>query len=566
MKLLLVSVKKQLEEVKELNISGNYKKALSLIEKSIKIKGISKEEKHGMFLLKSDIKNRLGEYREVLTLTDKVLKEWTEKDNLLIQVDALIQKGDALTFLFNLKEGLVIAEEIEQRLQVLSHLPRKVLAQREAMLFRFKWFNYFMRGHIKQAQDCIKQYIISAEQSENKQLICFSYLTHTYSLYSFVKDYELAEEYLNKAFEIITAIGNNHLLAVYYFYSGTLSDFKNELKKAGELYKKGLALAKEHGFNKDLPLLYFFSGNNYLKKLELDLALEYCQKSLDYPTGISWRIYPLSNIGYIYYMKGEFNLALEYYLKVLDICREIDEKRLLPELYYNLFMLNIDLGNYHDALEYLELLQKISKNSEFPRVKYTYQFATIISLKESTNMSDWVKAKELLNEFLSKEDLPEFWRIEILYCLLDLRMKELPHTNDQEILTDVKKQIINLQNIAQENNYHFLLVNTYRLLAQLALIELDIKKAFALLITARTLAETKQLTLLVKQIQQEQIKMDEQRGMWQQLQNQDAPISLTLKKASFENTVKKISHETVLEKRDETGKVLEYKKLFVLKL
>ena len=51
------------------------------------------------------------------------------------------------------------------------------------------------------------------------------------------------------------------------------------------------------------------------------------------------------------------------------------------------------------------------------------------------------------------------------------------------------------------------------------------------------------------------------------LQEQKAPISETVKFASLENAIQTIKEETVLEERDkESGKIIEYRKLFVLKL
>ncbi|MHA1557786.1 MAG: hypothetical protein ACTSPM_12735 [Candidatus Heimdallarchaeota archaeon] len=52
-----------------------------------------------------------------------------------------------------------------------------------------------------------------------------------------------------------------------------------------------------------------------------------------------------------------------------------------------------------------------------------------------------------------------------------------------------------------------------------------------------------------------------------QRQEQKAPLSETVKLISLENSLKSIKQETVIEERDsETGEIINYRKLFVLKL
>ena len=53
----------------------------------------------------------------------------------------------------------------------------------------------------------------------------------------------------------------------------------------------------------------------------------------------------------------------------------------------------------------------------------------------------------------------------------------------------------------------------------------------------------------------------------QQFQKQQAPISETVKLVSLEKTAQNIKRETVIEERDqETGEIIEYRKLFALRM
>jgi hypothetical protein len=107
----------------------------------------------------------------------------------------------------------------------------------------------------------------------------------------------------------------------------------------------------------------------------------------------------------------------------------------------------------------------------------------------------------------------------------------------------------------------------YRLQSQLALIELDAKKAIDLLQKSQTIADEINVELLSKEIRDDQEKIKKQMTMWNKLQEQKAPLSETIKHVSLESTVKNIKQETVIENRDkETGKIIEYRKLFALKI
>jgi hypothetical protein len=103
--------------------------------------------------------------------------------------------------------------------------------------------------------------------------------------------------------------------------------------------------------------------------------------------------------------------------------------------------------------------------------------------------------------------------------------------------------------------------------SQIALIELNAEKAVELLITAKTIAEERGAKLQAQEIVKDQEQLNKQLGMWQQLQANNTSLSETIKQVPLENTINRIIKETIIEERDEiTGKIIEYRKLFALKL
>ena len=84
---------------------------------------------------------------------------------------------------------------------------------------------------------------------------------------------------------------------------------------------------------------------------------------------------------------------------------------------------------------------------------------------------------------------------------------------------------------------------------------------------AHIIANEIDVELLKQEIAKDRKKIEQQLVMWNKLQEEKPPVAERVKLVSLENTVKEISKETVLEERDkETGKIIEYRKLFVLRL
>ena len=172
-----------------------------------------------------------------------------------------------------------------------------------------------------------------------------------------------------------------------------------------------------------------------------------------------------------------------------------------------------------------------------------------------------------MKAYLADENLPSWRRLGALYTFLEIRLKELQLSPNEESLREVQKRIHHLEFEAEERQLEWFLANVYRLQSQLALVELDVKKALEFLEKAQIIANKIDVELLKNEIKKDREKIDQQLAMLQKFHEQNAPISETMKLVSLENTVKNIKQETVLEEIDkETGEIIEYRKLFALKI
>jgi hypothetical protein len=274
-----------------------------------------------------------------------------------------------------------------------------------------------------------------------------------------------------------------------------------------------------------------------------------------------------SNLAGIYLVNNQIEKAHELYILTYKHSKKIGMLLVLPIALYNLILTSLLLDKNNLADEYFEELKQLSESSDGPRVKMRYQMAQILMLKESSKVQDWFKAIELIEKLLADKEFPEYYHYDAMYNLVELRLKELQLTADKAILEEVKKQIEKIQKYAEKDNQFYMTANLYRLKSQLALVELDVEKAIEFLITAKTIATERNFLSIIEKVQNDLTKIEEQKKMWLNLQEQNAPLEDTLKQIKIDNSARQIAEETIVEVRAEgTDEVINYRKLFALKL
>ncbi|NHJ31250.1 MAG: tetratricopeptide repeat protein [Asgard group archaeon] len=555
------TVEKQLAKIDQLLIHGEFKVALAEIAKGLKTNDIKIEENLAFLVHKCDIQNELGKHLDALKLAEKVLKESEKLDNNLLQVDALIQKAYALYYSTgDFSEGLECVEKGLDLLEKISNLDQKESDIRKSMLLYWKGLIFYQLGDLDKNIEYLKESVTFAEKSGNKRILarCLS-LTGF-----FLRDKGGYEEYFDRAYKIATEIGNKLELAAYCVTHAYILGKNKQFNESFELYEKGFSLLDEigstvyhHAYN-DLGLIY---RANY----QLDKALECFKKSM---SGFDWGNHVvINNIALTYFMKYDLKKAQEYYLKSLAISEEVKDRRALPNVLFNLVLISLELKNLSKAQKYLNRLKEISVETGYARIDKLYRYASTFILKASNDFGDWGQAEELLQELLVEKDILPDWRLDILYNLLELRIKELQLSPSEETLNKVQKYITKLEKKSEELKLRWLLANVYRLQSQLALVELDVVKAVEFLAKAKVIAEEIDVEILNKSIIKDQNKINQQLAMLKKFQKRHATISETVKLVSLDSTIGDIKEKTALEERDkDTGEVIEYRKLFVIKI
>lgn len=558
------SIQKQFNDVIQLISLGQFNEALDLVDKISKTKGLSKEDQLDCLLFRIEIENYLGNYKKSLQMAENAIKQSKELKNDKLIIKSLYWKGVGFYIFGDIMGSLDLIESALKLMTEKNLLADSSLNKYRILLIGMKGFVFSNTGNYKVGLELLKQAIELAEKANDKHFLAF--FTIHFGLYTlFAGNIAEAEKLLNKAYKIAKDLGNKQQIALATMRMGVLKTQELKHKEALELYFKSIKIMEETGSTYLHFGTYLNIGSAYTSLFQFDEAIKYLKKALTFESGFDFMIY--TNLAEVYYWKNELDLALEHYLGALERSTEIQDRRYHPIILYSLVNIYVQKKQFAEAQQYLNQLEKIRDEENLKQYDELHKFASIQFYKASTDIRDWSKAVTFAEKFISGEDAYSEWRVDALYSILEIRLRELQINANEESLIQVSKQIDEVFRKAEEKQQHNMIVNLYRLKAQLALVELDVKKAVDMLVTARTIAKEKGLELLVQNITKEEKKLEEQISMWTKFQEQKLPLVDTLKQVSLENTVQNIAKDTVVEVRDEeTGKTIEYRKLFALKI
>ncbi len=243
-------------------------------------------------------------------------------------------------------------------------------------------------------------------------------------------------------------------------------------------------------------------GDVYQLKGNLNLALEYYQESLSIYKELSIKqdiAMSLTNIGELYRKKRNPNWALRYYNRGLAMYEELKSDS-SSTVIYELVLQVLDCNEPVLAQEHLKKLQQINERTDSRIVRHRYLIANALILKSHKRTRHKMKAEGILAKVVEEEVVDHALTVTAMIHLCDLLLFELKMTGEEEILDEVKNLTKKLSNIEKQQSSYSLLTETYVLQSELALLEMDIKKAQNLLELALLNAEDRGLRNLAIKI------------------------------------------------------------------
>lgn len=142
-----------------------------------------------------------------------------------------------------------------------------------------------------------------------------------------------------------------------YFYKGRIEANTNNLQKALIFYQRASEAAISTDNYELLKLVYNYWGLLLRKQSLYDDALIKLEKSLDYTklnNDTTGCIFVLKDIGAVYLLVGNLELASLNYERALSLAKLIKNEKLISDLYNNLSVLYMERGKYDSAMSYVD--------------------------------------------------------------------------------------------------------------------------------------------------------------------------------------------------------------------
>ena len=329
-----------------------------------------------------------------------------------------------------------------------------------------------------------------------------------------------------------------------------------DIDLALEYCEKSLgACKKERRLTSMIPTVLMELGKIYYVKGELKISEDYLLQSIpllksdNLTTRIS-KIYAFWDLGDNYRSQGKLGLAIKTYETALEMCKDITIPIYTRVVYTSLIEAYLDKNSLDDARKYLELFREYDSQHGLPEGGFMYKLSKARILKSTGRIQNLAEAEKILRRFMGDGFGPDWdlnLAVSILIDLCHILLIELQITDDPEILDELESLVIQLLKIAEKQQSYTTITSTKLLQGKLALIQLNTAEARRFLKEAQKIADDNGLQKLALSISGEHDKLLDQLDIWEDLSMFKAPISERLKLASMDKTIEYLKAKRSLE-------------------
>ncbi len=371
-----------------------------------------------------------------------------------------------------------------------------------------------------------------------------------------------------------------------YYGLGNFYLYKGDRKIALKYFKKSLAVGDETGNKYHSSRAYRALGNVALFKGEFNESIFYTQKALSLVESIKNKCeisHNLQHLGEIFYLKGELETAKEHLINALDLAEKTNFTTMIIQCLYSLGRLLQDQGDIESSLKHFKEALNIVKNRKakfflaeglYNLIRlYTYhlsptkatpliieleeliqqentmwnnliyQAGRALVLKTSKRLPDKMEALTLFQK-VAEEPYSIFKvTVEAIINICELLLYELKITGNEMLLDELDRHCNRLLEMAEDQNSYSLLAETYWLQSKLALLNLKIRQAQALLLKAQAIAEEKGLKALANSIGYDHFSFFSQLHKWEDYLEKEVSLDRRIELAQLEELVIKLIYK-----------------------
>lgn len=310
-------------------------------------------------------------------------------------------------------------------------------------------------------EECIgyKTRTIEIAFANNDELLAARKLTGRAKMYKLNNELEKAINDIQKAYPIVIKHHDAKLIQACYFELGLIYYRKSELSAAMNNFLKALMVAESE--TKDTAGIVSLTnniGNIMLTQGQFDKAITYYKKALELNKSrrdIKSTALTIDNIAVVYVNKGDYKTALKYQQQAAELIKSLHDPKLLSDLQMNSGAVYNMLGQHDLAMGFFLSAYALSKElgdkssiaaiaaniSDVHRIKKNYQKAVEYAMESYrlARESDSPLTLRIATETLSQ-----------IYEEMNLPVEALRYYKE---FSKVKDSILNIENVSQINEW-----------------------------------------------------------------------------------------------------------------
>jgi len=231
------------------------------------------------------------------------------------------------------------------------------------LLNKIAFDNY--RNDKKKSLDLVNEALIISDSLAYLQGLARSYYIKS-KIYTIKHEYDKADDYIDKAFNIFTKENNQLGIARCISHRGIICYYKSDFDKALEYFYKVIEV-NESNNNIIQANAYSNIGLILNNRDKLEEALKYYKLALGiHKENSNYKrvLVALSNIGVIYIKTKKYDEAKKIYEENIIISKKNNDKRMLASSYYYMGTLKVKKNKYIEAHQYYNKAIKLQKEIE----------------------------------------------------------------------------------------------------------------------------------------------------------------------------------------------------------
>ncbi len=278
----------------------------------------------------------------------QILAEETDNDLLKGNITMVLANADY--FQSDYEESLVLAEEALKYAEKANSDSLKGFAMKRIANISNQ------KGDYRKATEQMFAVVELAERINDQNLMGESYQDLA-NVFDHDAEYEKAKEFYAKSMKIFEELGDQAHVAGLIGNMGSMVYEEGDYKEALRLHKESLQMLIELGHKRYMANTYNNIGVTFRELGEYDSTLVYIQKTMEMDIEAGFKKGIAMNyemFGEIYLKKEQYGLARQNLLTGVQLAHEIGTLGRQRSMYYRLFRADSSLGNYQQALTWLD--------------------------------------------------------------------------------------------------------------------------------------------------------------------------------------------------------------------